>query len=113
AVDTTLGPMAFAVYTAPTDFVRPATNDSALASRNISIQIQSLKTGEVRTVPVTIMRPPLALIHGIWSGPGAWTNFGVHVNNQLTRLSDDQRFNAFLINYQSTNGDGFATNANK
>ena len=108
---TTLGPMAFAVYTAPADFVRPDTNDSTLASRNINIQIQSLTNGGARTVPVTIVRPPLALIHGIWSGPGAWTNFGVRTNSQLTRLSDDQRFTTFLINYQSTNGDGFAANA--
>jgi YVTN family beta-propeller protein len=105
-VETSVGPLAFAVYTAPTDFVRPATNDSALAFRNINIQVQSLTTGGVSTAPVTIVRSPLALIHGIWSGPGAWTNFGV------PRLSDDERFNAFLVNYQSTNGDGFATNAN-
>ena len=111
ATDTTLGPMAFAVYLAPRDFVRAGTNDSTFASRNVTIQIQSLTTATVSTVPVTIVRPPLALIHGIWSGPGAWTNFGVRVNNQLTRLSDDQRFKTFLINYQSTNSNGFAANA--
>jgi pimeloyl-ACP methyl ester carboxylesterase len=51
------------------------------------------------------------LIHGIWSGPQTWVYFGVRANNQLTPLVNDQRFKAYLIDYEDTKGDGFAVNA--
>jgi hypothetical protein len=63
------------------------------------------------TVPVAIVRPPLELIHGIWSGPQTWKYFGVRANKQFTPLTGDQRFKVFLIDYEDTNSDGFAVNA--
>ena len=105
AVGTTnSGPFAFAVYRAPTDFARPGnTQDPTAVRRNVSIQVQNLTGGTSSVVPITIVRPPVALIHGIWSDPSTWRFF--------TPLISDARFKTFRVNYGVNSGDGFATNA--
>jgi hypothetical protein len=76
AVSTSQGPMAFAVYRAPIDFPRPTKQqDKGSASRSVSIQVQPASGGTVTSV-VTILRPPVVLIHGLWSSAlDTWTNF--------------------------------------
>jgi pimeloyl-ACP methyl ester carboxylesterase len=84
AVSTPSGPMAFALYVAPTDFPRtsPPTitcggvtgTDPQLACRFVTIQVQG-PSGSPTPLPVTILRPPVVLIHGLWSDQSSWNNF--------------------------------------
>jgi hypothetical protein len=82
-------PFAFAAYRAPVDFARPtgattyksgtcggvSMSDDKLACRSVSIQVQG-PTGNATTVPVTIVRPPVIMIHGLWDNWSTWNDFG-------------------------------------
>jgi pimeloyl-ACP methyl ester carboxylesterase len=84
---------AFAVYRAPLDFVRSGnTYDTAKGQKQIVITVGS------QPVQVTLIRPPIFLIHGIWSKPAAW--------NYFTALTTDPRFSPLLeaANYAGSNG---------
>lgn len=119
---------AFAVYRAPTDFARPSgagfktgncngtgNTDDNLACRTVSIQIQDTTTGmAVATEPVIVVRPPVILIHGLWSNwTEAWKNF----SPLLTSLKNaDARFYVGRVNYDypvagitASNPPGFTT----
>jgi pimeloyl-ACP methyl ester carboxylesterase len=75
AVNTLEGPMAFALYEAPTDFDRPGIDDSS-GSRTVTFQVTSTSgRPNFVTPPLTIWRPPLVLVHGLWGDPSDWTNF--------------------------------------
>jgi pimeloyl-ACP methyl ester carboxylesterase len=101
SVNTIDGPMAFAVYSAPEDFVRPAnTYDAALKNKSVC-----LVTSDNRSVNIAIYRPPVFLIHGIWSGPDAWNTF-MHFSPEYP----DLRFDAFPADYSQTAGDSVSTN---
>jgi len=74
--------MAFAVYQPPADFARgPLVNsqDDTLASRTVNFQVQETdSTGSVvgsGSGSLSLLRPPVVLVHGLWSGPGLWKNF--------------------------------------
>src|SRR5260370_10864056 len=71
AVNTSAGAYAFAVYRAPVDFPRDAGHDAALTSRSVSIRVQ-LSTGSVASVPITVLRPPVVMIHGLWDDSTTW-----------------------------------------
>jgi pimeloyl-ACP methyl ester carboxylesterase len=87
AQDTPAGPMGFAIYRAPLDFARlsapgmymtgtcgsKTTTDDQLACRAVSLQIQ-LPSGSPSTTPITILRPPVVLVHGLWDSPAGWNN---------------------------------------
>jgi pimeloyl-ACP methyl ester carboxylesterase len=95
AVETQSGPLAFAVYRSPVDFARlvaggspgesasylsgmcagATSSDDQLACRAVSIQVQSTAGGSSSTIPVTILRPPVVLVHGLWDDATAWNNF--------------------------------------
>jgi len=67
AVNTTSGPMAFAIYGSPLDFPRPEGQDTNSSERFINLQVQALDTGLSSETSVTLLRPPLVLIHGLWA----------------------------------------------
>jgi pimeloyl-ACP methyl ester carboxylesterase len=91
--------MAFAVYSAPADFARPGNAyDAALKHKSVCIV-----TSDTRYANVAIYRPPVFLIHGIWSGKDAWNNF-----NAL--ISDSGRFDTFRADYSPTAGDSVSSN---
>jgi pimeloyl-ACP methyl ester carboxylesterase len=94
AVSTATGAYAFAVYRAPTDFVRGIPQDTTAASRQITIR--TLRNFAQVTVPVTIVRPPLVLIHGMWSDFTTWDHFSPLVTG---RTSVDPRFSLLRVNY--------------
>jgi len=97
AQDTVNGPMAFAIYRAPVDFTRPLnTNDKTAAKRSVSIQVLDGGTGTMTTVPVQIIRPPVALIHGLWSDKSTWEEFA-------DSLDSNNLFDIYRVNYQSSN----------
>jgi pimeloyl-ACP methyl ester carboxylesterase len=81
AVNTTTGPMAFAIYGSPLDFPRPEGQDTNDAERFVSLRVQALDTGLQSETPVTLLRPPLVLIHGLWANAASWDDFTPLIND--------------------------------
>lgn len=88
AVNTTegpiAGPVAFAIYRAPVDFVRSTVScenpnslgDCTAKDRRIFIRVQWAGiTNSVFDIDLTILRPPVILVHGLWESPKNWENF--------------------------------------
>ena len=100
--------MAFALLQAPLDFVRPnQAGDATAPSRTITIsattQSGSAPPGAQQTLALTLRRPPVALLHGIWSSACTWK----------LGLTTDSRFITYAEDYQATNSSHFATNAHE
>jgi pimeloyl-ACP methyl ester carboxylesterase len=99
------GPMAFAVYRAPLDFVRPSGShaqksvtcngatgsDSQLACRAVTIKVQGPSSST--TFNVMIVRPPVMLIHGLW---GDQRDFAQFLSDPTTHIGDPRFFQGFL-----------------
>lgn len=92
AVTTDDGPAAFLLYRAPEDFPRegaPAAQgalgpDDLKASRQVFLEITP--QGETSYIKaVEIVRPPVLLVHGLWSNEASWDRF--------SPLTLDSRFN--------------------
>lgn len=81
AVNTSKGPMAFAIYAAPVDFPRPEGQDADATDRIITMRVLAQDTGLSSDTTVTILRPPLALIHGLWGSPSSWDHFDPLIND--------------------------------
>ena len=75
AVSTSSGPMVFAIYGSPLDFPRPEGQDVNASDRFISLQVLALDTKLSSETSVTLLRPPLILIHGLWASPQSWSDF--------------------------------------
>ncbi len=83
--------MVFALYQPPTDFSRGGDDDNA-TNRFVSFQAQVATASPiVESLPLTILRPPVMLVHGLWGGMSDWNTF--------TTFITDQRFNVSLANY--------------
>lgn len=67
AVTTTAGPRAFAIYGSPVDFPRPEGQDENSSQRFVSLHVTA--SGQTSENSVTLLRPPLVLIHGLWGSP--------------------------------------------
>ena len=75
---------AIAVYRAPSDFVD--TNDSDAYTRvTRTMQFQATAGGYGVNGELTIVRPPVVLVHGLWDSPALWKNF-------LSDANKDPRF---------------------
>jgi pimeloyl-ACP methyl ester carboxylesterase len=79
---TSIGPTAFAIYVAPTNYARGTQNfpqDNTTVQRGVSLQTTCLSGGGSPSspinTPVTIARPPVVLVHGLWSTPASWGFF--------------------------------------
>lgn len=90
-VATDQGSMAFVIYRAPLDFARPGSGDDNAPSRAVSIHWRIVGGTESGTIPLIILRPPVVLVHGLWSNPATWGGF--------TPLIDDARFAIYRANY--------------
>lgn len=68
--------MAFVVYSAPTNFVRNGSGDSAKSSRRVSLEVRSntVPTYSLK-VDVEVYRPPVVLVHGLWGSKESWNGF--------------------------------------
>lgn len=107
-------PMVLALYRAPTDFPRtmpppgPVTcggvtgTDDQLSCRQVSIRADDLTSVTTATTSVTILRPPVVLIHGIWSSQSTWDFFLPLVTGSN---SSDPRFHIYRIDYSQQAGD--------
>ncbi len=112
AVNTTIGPMAFAIYRAPVDFPRPAGTDAPLVRRSEFLQVRSINTpGYGFEMPIEVLRPPVVLVHGLWSDRTAWDFFSPLFCPTPTATCPDVRFTVFRADYKPTNAAGFMVNA--
>src|SRR5262249_13123437 len=93
--DSSEGPMAFAVYYPPIDFSR-GSQDDQLASRNITIQADPQGSPGPYRRALTILRPPIVLVHDLWEGPADWDSF--------TPLINDARFFIRRASYNNVLG---------
>ena len=83
--EATSPPMAFAIWRAPANYYR-GSQDSATYRRSLSLQAQCTNAGGSPTTvsqQVWTIRPPVVLVHGLWSSPDAWNNFSPTSNNSL------------------------------
>ena len=107
AVDADSGPTAFVIYRAPIDFARSIlTNDGSAAKRSVSIKISDLSTNITTTTPIQIVRPPVALIHGLWSEPAVWRENGF----EAALNTPNKIFNLYEIDYESTHSGSVDSN---
>ena len=72
AVSTRQGPEAFAIYRGPVNFSRD-TQDDDLTTRSVSLSAAS--TSGTTSTPVTVARPPVVLVHGLWGDASSFDNF--------------------------------------
>jgi pimeloyl-ACP methyl ester carboxylesterase len=91
------GEEAFAIYTAPTRFVRSAfPNDAGASQRQVFIHVTfapwSGTSNSSLMQSVAILRPLVFLVHGIWSCQTSWINF--------EPLLSDTRFTIKLADYR-------------
>ena len=87
AVNTTSnGPMAFVVYRSPVNLAR-SPDDYNLVLRNISVRIQSDDDPNyILEASAFVLRPPVVLVHGLWSQPSDWSSFTPLVNDPQGRF---------------------------
>jgi len=107
---------AFVVYRAPIDFARPlgsgyrsglcrgqTASDDQLACRSVSVRVQDLTTSG--TAPVTfsilIVRPPVALVHGLWADWKTWNAFSPLVSS---KSAVDPRFSVLRVDFSDPVG---------
>lgn len=94
-------PMAYAMYLAPSNYYR-GTQDAATAARNLTLQATCVNSsGSPATASTTIqaVRPPVVLVHGLWSNASAWSSFvpDAPINVQLWNALFTAR-----VNYDGT-----------
>lgn len=89
AVDTSQGPMAFALYRAPVSFSR-GPGDESQVLRSVTLTANE-NSGLTSKVSVSVLRPPVVLIHGLWDSDVTWDGF--------SPLIADERFFVYRVNY--------------
>jgi len=83
--------MAFAIYVPPVNFARGA-QDYSLGARAFSVQVKpSDLPDDTVTANASLLRPPVVVVHGLWSKPADWSNF--------TPLVSDSRFVVQYVDY--------------
>jgi pimeloyl-ACP methyl ester carboxylesterase len=87
SVTTNSGEMAFLLYRAPADFPREGGIDDAASKRWLTIQISEKGKTITKAIPITIVRPPVVLVHGLWGSSKDWNNFLPFINDPEGRFS--------------------------
>lgn len=93
---------ALCIYESPVDF--PASATATVELRN--------RATVIATKEIRLKRPPVVLVHGIWSGPfQAWESTGAkkYFEDRLGPSADG--FPVFTANYESSNAEEFEYNA--
>lgn len=90
-------PMAYAVYLAPSNYYR-GSQDATTVARNLTLQATCMNAGGspvVASAPMQTVRPPVVLVHGLWSDSTAWNTFipDAPINVQLWNALAPQRVN--------------------
>lgn len=81
AVTTSAGAEAFAIYLAPVNFSR-SSSDNTLTTRSVTLQVSSASviTG---TASVTVARPSVVLVHGLWGSASSFSAFTPLINDAI------------------------------
>lgn len=105
---TNIGSKAFAVYTAPSDFIRANSSDATASQRQVFIQTRFVSGNSViqQQTAILVVRPLILLVHGIWSDETAWANFNPFV---ALGTGNQQRYRIRYAVYPGANG--FETDA--
>jgi pimeloyl-ACP methyl ester carboxylesterase len=93
---------AFSLYTAPM-YYGDSSNSRTVQFTFYYTPSQTLGNGNTSmfTANLTAVRPPVVLIHGIWSSGASWPNF---------YLKNDQSHWTFAADYAATNASSFSVN---
>jgi pimeloyl-ACP methyl ester carboxylesterase len=121
AVSTRQGAEAFVIYRGPVNFARD-TQDDNLTTR--SVTLNSVSTGGATNTPVTVARPPVVLVHGLWGDATSFDNFTPLItdanfsinyavyNNPITGITKTvPTFSSSIDSTIEANSLGFAYNA--
>jgi pimeloyl-ACP methyl ester carboxylesterase len=92
AVSTSVGAEAFAIYLAPVNFSRSSA-DYTLATRSVTLQVSTTASGITGTARVTVARPPVVLVHGLWGSASSFSSF--------TPLITDANFDVNYATYDN------------
>ncbi|RME67147.1 MAG: hypothetical protein D6782_03075, partial [Alphaproteobacteria bacterium] len=112
--ETALGHYAFAIYTAPDGFNRPADAieermgraAARMAGLAVSFVSQATERHLHHAVEIKITRPPVVLIHGLFdNGADAWLT-ATKGGRSLGSILDEKGFEVFVIDYSASNGRG-------
>lgn len=79
---------------------QPITDDK-LACRSVLLQVSNLSDNTTSNLPVIILRPPVVMVHGLWSDWTAWNSFKPLVSDASTV---DKRFYVGRVSYDSPVG---------
>jgi pimeloyl-ACP methyl ester carboxylesterase len=97
---------AFSLYTSP-GYYGDLTNHRTVTIQFSYTPSASVGTGNTSSFSanLTVVRPPLVLVHGLWSDSGSWPNFWTS-SNQYEAVYH-------VADYSSTNGSSFSVNVPK
>lgn len=111
-IQTSHGHQAYALYTAPPRFVRSSVaEDINTDERRVFIKVRfssGRQTTDLPAVPIKIIRPPVMLVHGLWSDETAWSKFPLASSEDC---EDSGRFFACRINYSNLSADHLVVGA--
>ncbi len=99
SINTSLGNYASVIYHAPLNFVREGAEDNLMTERTVTL---SVFIDEQRyDIPIRIVRPVVALLHGVWSNAELWDNFAPlrKINSVIHDTIGDPRFITTAIDY--------------
>lgn len=81
------------IYTPPVEFDLSGANTAHERDLNLAVRIQaSAEYAIVLSKPLVLVKPPVVLVHGINSGPGAWTAFAAE-------LDGNRGFRSFRVDH--------------
>jgi hypothetical protein len=89
---TSAGAEAFAIYRGPVNFSR-GTADNSLTTRSVTLRATPTG-GTASNTAVTVARPPVVLVHGLWGNASSFNSF--------TPLITDTNFNVSRAVYANT-----------
>jgi pimeloyl-ACP methyl ester carboxylesterase len=121
AASTRQGAEAFVIYRGPVNFARDSADDG-LTTRSVTLNSAS-SSGSTNT-PVTVARPPVVLVHGLWGDATSFDNFTPLItdanfsinyavyNNPITGITNTvPTFSSSIDSTIEANSLGFAYNA--
>lgn len=123
AVSTAQGVEALVLYLGPANFSRGTTADNAAKTRTVTLQTTP-SGGTASNTAVTIARPPVILIHGLWGNASSFNIFtplttstifsvnrAVYANTITSITSTSPSFSSSVTSAIAANSLGFAYNA--
>ena len=91
---------AFSLYKVPADYADTSNSRTVTVTFTYTPSIGNGNTTSF-TADLTVLRPPVVLVHGLWSKPSAWGSSFVRNDSTHTTVT---------ANYKSTNASHFAVN---